>query len=155
MALRLKLSKFKIALDFSQKQLLKMLLDYLTTWEKLLGNNRNDRILLNDFYVKILDLWPHEPYDNPIVRTRSVVASMQLGNDAMLADVGRIAPERRTVELRCFTRSYEKMPTENSICVSSLGPSRSHLEVFCRPRGGGTAELTGEFRSPHLVVPNG
>ena len=87
MALRQKLSKFKIALDFSQKQLLKMLLDYLTTWEKLLGNNRNDRILLNDFYVKILDLWPHEPYDNPIVRTRSVVASMQLGNDAMLADV--------------------------------------------------------------------
>ena len=87
MALRLKLSKFKIGLDFSQKQLLKMLLDYLTTWEKLLGNNRNDRVLLNDFYVKLLDLWPHEPYDNPIVRTRSVVANMQLGNDAMLADV--------------------------------------------------------------------
>ena len=87
MALRLKLSKFKISLDFSQKQLLKMLLDYLTTWEKLLGNDRSNRILLNDFYVKVLDLWPHEPYDNPIVRTRSVVASMQLGGDAMLADV--------------------------------------------------------------------
>ena len=79
MALRLKLSKFKISLDFSQKQLLKMLLDYLTTWEKLLGNDRSNRILLNDFYVKVLDLWPHEPYDNPIVRTRSVVASNTRG----------------------------------------------------------------------------
>ena len=57
MALRLKLSKFKIALDFSQKQLLKMLLDYLTTWEKLLGNDRSNRVMLNDFYVKILDLY--------------------------------------------------------------------------------------------------
>lgn len=57
-------------------------------------------------------------------------------------------PERRTVELRCFTRSYEKMPTENSICVSSLGPSRSHLEVFCvAPPSKASASFRGHPRS--------
>ena len=78
---RLKLGKFKIGLDLTQKQLLITLLNYLATWEKLLGNDRRDPVLLNDYYVRILDLWPCEPYDNPIVRTRSVAAHMHHSND--------------------------------------------------------------------------
>lgn len=85
--LRLKLGKFKIGLDLTQKQLLITLLNYLATWEKLLGNDRSDPVLLNDYYVRILDLWPCEPYDNPIVRTRSVAAHMHHSNDKRLDDV--------------------------------------------------------------------
>ena len=64
---------------------------------------------------------------------------------------GRIAPERRTVKLRCFTRSCEKMPTENSICVSSLGTSVGPRLDQDLPWGVGTGERTAGFRSPHLL----
>ena len=134
MALRMKLSRFKIGLDFSQKQLLKMLLDYLTTWEKLLGNNRNDRVLLNDFYVKVLDLWPHEPYDNPIVRTRSVVASMQLGNDAMLADVAATINEWMKAAKSYGVpvgRSHSNSPPGTVLAVGDRLTSADNDCTFC------------------------
>ena len=57
-----RLGKFKIPLDITAEQLLKTLLDYLATWEKVNGNDRNNPIILNDYYVKILDIWPTEPY---------------------------------------------------------------------------------------------
>ena len=56
-----------------------------------------------------------------------------------------------TVKLRCFTRSCEKMPTENSICVSSLGSSvgpRIHRDLPWRV---GTGERTAGFRRPYLL----
>ena len=84
MALRQKLSKFKIALDFSQKQLLKMLLDYLTTWEKLLGNNRNDRILLNDFYTSMSKFSTFGRMSLTIIRSSGLAAWLRACNLATM-----------------------------------------------------------------------
>ena len=86
-SLRLALSKFKISVGYTQKQLLKTLLDYLAVWEKLSGNSRSDPVLLNDYYTRILDLWPTEPYENPLVRARISIASMLHQEDKMLSDV--------------------------------------------------------------------
>ena len=85
-ALRVRLSKFKIPLDITTEQLLKTLLDYLATWEKLIGNDRRNPLILNDYYVKILDLWPTQPYENPVVRARAFVSEQYERNMKLLDD---------------------------------------------------------------------
>ena len=67
---------------------------------------------------------------------------------------GRTAPERRTVKLRYFASSCEKVSTKNSICGSRLATVRlSRSTVSCRP-GGGTAELRCGVRRPILSCIN-
>ena len=85
-ALRARLAKFKILLDTTHPQLLKLLLDYLATWENLIGNDRNNPVILNDYYVRILDIWPTMPYENPIVRVRAFASHMHQMGDKMLDD---------------------------------------------------------------------
>jgi hypothetical protein len=54
------------------------------------------------------------------------------------------APERRTVKSRCFASSCEEVPTENSICGSSLGTfsfAQSPISADKKSRG-----RSAEFR---------
>ena len=66
---------------------------------------------------------------------------------------GRIAPERRTVKLRCFTRSCEKMCRLKTRSASRAWALQLVLDYLDQdlPWGVGTGERTAGFRSPHLL----
>ena len=87
MALRASLQKTKFTIEMSCLQMLKMMLDTLSVWEKVGDNDRYDFIKLNSYYALLLEKWPTQPAEKNVVRVRFRLAEKVFKSDPSLGDV--------------------------------------------------------------------
>ena len=87
MALRASLQKTKFTIEMACLQMLKMMLDTLSVWEKVGDNDRYDFIKLNSYYALLLEKWPTQPAEKNVVRVRFRLAEKVFKSDPSLGNV--------------------------------------------------------------------
>ena len=78
MALRADLQKTKFTTEMSCLQMLKVMLDALSLWEKVGDNDRDDFVKLNSYYTLLLEKWPTQPAEKNVVRVRFRLAEKSI-----------------------------------------------------------------------------
>ena len=87
MALRADLQKTKFTTEMSCLQMLKVMLDALSLWEKVGDNDRDDFVKLNSYYTLLLEKWPTQPAEKNVVRVRFRLAEKVFRSDPSLGNV--------------------------------------------------------------------
>ena len=69
--LRTELEAFKLPIETNQASLLKTLLDMLSIWGRITGNDKTSHVSLNAYYIIVRDKMPTSPAEKPIPRLRA------------------------------------------------------------------------------------
>ena len=88
--LRTELEAFKLPIETNQASLLKTLLDMLSIWGRITGNDKTSHVSLNAYYIIVRDKMPTSPAEKPIPRLRAMLADRIYQESDSLRDVGRI-----------------------------------------------------------------
>ena len=91
--LRTDLDAYKLPIDTNCATLLKTLLDMLSVWGRITGNDKTSHVKLDSFYRLVRDKMATSPAEKPIPRLRAMLADLIYSGSLKLHDPGQLIKE--------------------------------------------------------------
>ena len=91
--LRADLDAYKLPIETSCAALLKTLLDMLSVWGRITGNDKTSHISLDSFHCLVRDKMATTPAEKPIPRLRAMLADLIYSDNPKLRDTGQLIKE--------------------------------------------------------------